>query len=177
LAMAWSTLTMQLQLESLGAGAVLYPLIAAVAIPAFQQYVNRVKTREATMSLRRLYDVSAAYYAADFSDAQGNAVAPHFPPSAPRTPLEVPCGEAVSTSAQVWAASPTWTALQFSITDPHRYSYQYDSIPSGPNAQFTISAFGDLDCDGQYSTFVRFGEVVDGEVHGSAGFYEANELE
>ena len=42
---------------------------------------------------------------------------------------------------------------------------------------FAASAFGDLDCDGEYSTFVRFGRIENSEVEVSSGMYISNERE
>jgi hypothetical protein len=48
----------------------------------------------------------------------------------------------------------------------------------GVGSTFTATAFGDLDCDGVFSTFVRIGSVRAGnEIRGSAGLYQQNELE
>lgn len=142
---------------------------AFAALGAFW-HPHRGGGAEGTMNIRKLHDASVAY----FRNHQS------FPASTPLHP-ELGCRRREST----WE-EPTWEALQFRIVDPHRFSFQYDSSGSGASAQFTASAFGDLDCDGVASTFVRFGSVreieVDGgsprlEVRGSIGLYIANESE
>jgi hypothetical protein len=45
--------------------------------------------------------------------------------------------------------------LQFSVDDPHYYSYAYKV----DGKKFTVSAYGDLDCDGEYSTFEMSGDA------------------
>ena len=77
-----------------------------------------------------------------------------------------------------WAVStawsqPSWEELDFAEPEENLYFYQFDSHPG----QFTASAFGDLDCDGVYSTFVRFGTVSGQDIEESAGFYIVNQLE
>ena len=134
-------------------------------------------TSEATMNVRKLFDSSISYYDADHADAQGNIIDPQFPRSVPMTPPTIPCGEAVQPS-QEWWSDGTWESLNFAVSDPQYYSYQYDSSGSRIGSTFTASAFGDLDCDGVISTFVRVGEVLEGnEIRGGAGLYMHNELE
>jgi type II secretory pathway pseudopilin PulG len=150
---------------------------AAVAVPAVLRYQNRSRTTEATMNVRRLYDSAVSYYDSDHVLPSGEFLPPQFPASIPRTPAEVPCGTRQEPDRATWAA-PTWEALNFAIVGPHYYSYQFDSAGVGVGATFTASAFGDLDCDGILSTFVRVGEVSEGnEIRGGAGLFQRNELE
>jgi len=101
-------------------------VLAAVAIPAFQQYIKRAKTIEATMNLRRMFDSSVSYL--DFtSNARGEIVPPQFPTS---TPVSPPIGNASNSKiepSQTFWEGDTWNALNFQIGDPHYYVYQYDS--------------------------------------------------
>jgi len=53
-------------------------------------------------------------------------------------------------------------ALHFSIDDPSNYSYAYKVDDDGQS--FVASAYGDLDCDGVYSTF-----EMRASVHGEDG--------
>ena len=154
--------------------------IGTMAIPAimgFQSYTQRSLTTEATMNVRRLFDSSVSYYDTDHVTADGTILLPQFPASVPRTPASVPCGTTVWPDQSHWTAQ-TWEALNFAVSDPHRYSYQYESQGIGVGATFTAYAFGDLDCDGVLSTFLRTGEVTAGnEIRGGAGLYVENELE
>jgi hypothetical protein len=152
-------------------------LLSAIAIPAYLKYIARAKTVEATLRVRRLFDSSVAYYDRDHVTSMGDYLPAQFPASVPRTPATVPCGDRAEPSAADWD-DPTWQALNFMVSDPHYFSYQYDSQGTGVGATFTASAFGDLDCDGVLSTFVRVGSVRAGnEVRGGAGLYQYNELE
>lgn len=155
-------------------------ILAAVAIPAFLKYIKRSKTSEATMNIRKMYDGAVSYFSSEYADSTGNILANQFPENAIQP-------DAAPTEAKYdpvdWDGSTdngTWTALQFAVSDPHYYQYQYNSTnnTADPNQSvFTASAFGDLDGDGTQSTFVRFGSVLNMEVTGSAGLYIANELE
>jgi len=151
--------------------------LAVPAVMAFRDYNRRSLTTEATMNVRRLFDSSVSYYDWEHATAWGEILPAQFPASVPRTPAEIPCGDAVPANYDDWE-HPTWEALNFSVRDSHRYSYQYDSAGTFIGAGFTASAFGDLDCDGVYSTFVRIGVVEAGnEIRGGAGLYQQNETE
>lgn len=154
---------------------------AAVAIPAFMKYTKKSKSSEAHVNVKKLYDGARAYYL-DPRVAAGSlqASAPAFPSEA--TPVTPPLGTCCAQGgkcqpdAALWTG-PTWTALQFSIDDPHYYSYQYEPAPDGQS--FTVRALGDLDCDGVYATFEMYG-IVDPAAGGPAanpGLYRENDLE
>ena len=57
-----------------------------------------------------------------------------------------------------WASS-TWQDLTFRVSDPLLYAYQYDSGGTRMVSWFYATAFGNLDDDATYSTFVRVGTV------------------
>ncbi len=134
--------------------------------------MKRAKTVETTTSVQLLTANPVAYF----------EEAGPLPPSSPMTPglpgFFVMCeeGDEFESNPTQWQ-SDTWMELNFEVTDPHRYAYQYDSSGVGEEAHFTASAFGDLCCDGILSTFVRFGELIDGAVVPSTGDYIASELE
>ena len=129
------------------------------------------------MNVRRLFDSAVMYYDSEYVSQDGSFLPPQFPASILLMPTFVPCGDKEYPLDLDWQ-QPTWDALNFAMTDPHYYSYQFDSSGVGPGATFTASAFGDLDCDGIYSTFTRTGEVTGGnEVRGGAGLYRDNEME
>lgn len=151
-------------------------ILAAVAIPAFLKYIKRSKTTEAAMNIRKLYDGSVTYFASEHVDPDGNILEAQFPDSS-NAQKPTCCVGATKTTVDDWETDGPWEALQFSISDPFYYSYQYNSTGLTNNSVFTASAFGDLDDDTSYSTFVRFGSVQEMEVRGSAGMYIANELE
>lgn len=150
-------------------------ILAAVAIPAFLKYIKRSKTSEATMNIRKLYDGSVAYFSSEHVDSTGNIIESRFPATVAAKPTC--CVGATKTEVDNWDDNDTFEALQFSIADPFYYSFQYDSTGTENSSVFTSSAFGNLDGDTDYSTFVRFGSVLEMEVRGSSGLYIANELE
>ncbi len=152
-------------------------LLAAMAVPAFNRYLRRSRTSEADMNLRRLYDGAVVYFNFEYTDPSGTTYpGREFPGTIGPTPaLNVIGSTKVRTTS--WSSEPTWDALNFSLSDPHYFAYQFNSSGTDNQAQFTASAFGDLDGDAIYSTFVRFARVTDMEIEGSEGVYRANETE
>ena len=150
-------------------------MLASSAVPSFVRSIRRAQSSEAAMNLRKIFDSSVIYFATAYADSDGQLMNARFPTSTPLKPQPVPYGRGVYTDD--WLDVPTWAGLHFNISDPHRFSYQYDSSGSGNDAQFTATAQADLDYDGELSTFVRFGTVIQLEVRGSGGFYEADPLE
>jgi hypothetical protein len=58
---------------------------------------------------------------------------------------------------------PTWQALDFDVAVAQPFSFEYRRAESGDGSQtFTALAYGDLDCDGAYSTFRIEAEVPPG---------------
>lgn len=153
-------------------------ILAATAIPAFLRYVKRSKTIEAQIGLRQLFNSSVAYYDREHADSVGNLVPPQFPASNPVAPDVEDIGSVkLQTVPPLWKA-PTWQALNFWVEDPLYYAYQYDSQGTRLGATFTATAFGNLDGDDTYSTFIRVGSVNSGEeVRGGAGIFVAHPLE
>ncbi len=157
-------------------------IAAAVAIPAFLKYIRKSKAVEARWMLKKMYDGARMSYMDPSIDPDNPSApqAPGFPPeSVGPTPALGQCcaqGEKCAPDAAQWD-HPTWIALQFSVDDPHFFSYEYKVID--PAKEFVVRAYGDLDCDGQYSTYEMRGVVADG-ADGPPGRVELtvqNELE
>jgi type IV pilus assembly protein PilA len=151
-------------------------VLAAVAIPAFGKFVRRSRNTEVLMNLRIIFNSSAAYLLSEGASPAGEIRDKQFPNSTPPTPDLTVLGS-VPVLTTDWETNPTWVALQFGLSDPHYFAYQYDSSGVNTSAAFIASAFCNMDNDADYGTFVRFGTVFQMEVQGSPGLYEANELE
>ena len=155
-------------------------ILAAVAIPAFLKYIKRSKTTEATMNVRKLYDSSVTYFAGEHTLATGAIVSAQFPITTATLPALASIGDVkITTAPSSWdnVSTGTWNALQFAVSDPSYFAYQYDSSGTTNDSKFTATAFGDLDGDLTYSTFTRVGAVVDMEVKGGAGLFIDKEIE
>lgn len=124
------------------------------------------RSPEARQRLLRIYDAAKSYYAE-------SGVFPG--PSVPVTPPLGRCceqGGKCEVDAAQWIGD-TWVTLMFSMDDPHLYSYSY--TVSDDRQQYTAHAFGDLDCDGIYSTFEI--NSVDRGKYGGPTLRHINELE
>lgn len=92
-----------------------------------------------------------------------------FPESQTITPEKTCCSATGDTdkdksgkcaeNIDIWS-TPTWSALKFQIPHDHYYRYEFISSGTGTEAKFEARAYGDLDCDGIESTFIRYGKAV-----------------
>jgi type IV pilus assembly protein PilA len=157
-------------------------ILAATALPAFMKYVRRSKTIEATMNIRKLYDSSVAYFASERGDSSGRILAKQFPQNpASISPNVGACclvaGKKCRPQPSLWTDA-SWKALNFSVDDPFYYSYQYTSTGTDTSSKFSIDAYGDLNCNGVYSTYERKGSVDSKfNVTGASGLYIVNDIE
>ena len=174
---------------------VILGVLAAVAVPAFIKYIRRAKTSEAEDKISEMYRSAVAYFTAE-NVGRGAAAAevrPQFPEPVGPTPGScngadgcagqtdgrcVPgsaTGRAGSYETSVWDDG-SWVALNFAITDPHYFVYQFEATNAagvrGVGSVFTARANADLDDDDECSTFERAAIVNgQGEVEGSRGIY------
>ncbi len=171
---------------------VILGVLAAVAVPAFIKYIRRAKTSEAEDKISEMYRSAVAYFTADQVDrgTGGASIPPQFPNSVALSPLGACTACAASSDGRcqpngagdgayvpntVWG-NRSWIALNFAITDPHYFVYQFDAtnldVDRGVGSQFTARAQADLDQDGNCSTFERAGIVnSQGNIEGSRGIF------
>ena len=162
-------------------------ILAAVAIPAFMKNARKAKTVEATTNVKKMYDGARSYFEEE-RNARGSItpLAKQFPtsPAAPNPAVNACCAQTgqkcdpgVAAEKNAWS-DPAWSALKFSMDDPHYYWYTYIGAGTGSSSQFTASANGNLDCDAVYSTFEMTGAIAsDGVVTGQAGMFSSSDLE
>jgi type IV pilus assembly protein PilA len=164
-------------------------ILAAVAIPAFMKYIKKSKTTEAAQFVKKIYEGARVYYMENNTPRQAIQATPNqFPDAAGGFVADSNCCAMGGTvekclpNAAQWQ-TPTWTALKFSVDDPHYYAYDYTNPSgnlSGDGADFEAIAQGDLDCDGEFSTFTMYGVInasfSDGPA-GNAALSRINELE
>ena len=145
-------------------------ILAVVAVPAFVKYMRRAKTTEAIDQIDKLYKSSATYYS-NHSAARGTGakIQCQFPATQGMTPNVTSqncCSGAGDTDGDdrcdvqktgLWNTEQ-WSALNFAMNDQHYFGYTYTSNNSTmAAARFTATANADLDCDGELSTFERYG--------------------
>ncbi|MBV71215.1 MAG: hypothetical protein CMH52_07675 [Myxococcales bacterium] len=157
-------------------------IISAIVIPAFTTLKKKSMSTEAKVNLQRLAMAQRAYYEADRADRNGKILPKQFAgPSklVPGNPTEFMCKDGrpieFKPTPETFSA-PVWQALGFAIEDPFRYAYQVEIEGKGTLSRFTVRAVGDLDCDGQLSTFEQSGRIQKGGAV-SVGRSSKDELE
>ena len=149
-----------------------------MSVSAFKSYVDKSRTSEAEENLRALYRGVEAYY--NEEHAAGLTVEVNRLPAqaaGPTPPLGACCEQGDGKCApdpSLWL-DPTWQALMFEVNQPHYFSYEY--APDEDGKSFAVSAYGDLDCDGNYSTYRMFGTIKDDMLMGSGAVSKIDALE
>ena len=134
-------------------------ILAAVAIPAFLEYMKRSKATEASLNLNKIGKASKRVKGEIGTYAsEAGAMLPHSSGTC--------CGDSGGTPQINNKCTPTpaafsdgagWSHLEFSVDEPSVYSYQY--VPVGGSA-FTAYAVGDSDCDSVMATFTMLGTTT-----------------
>ncbi len=121
-------------------------ILAAVAIPAFMDYMKKSKKTEAALQLNKIAKNNKVYFVtnADFAPTAA-AVLPGADGAA--------CTSAGGKFPVVttWVSDAGWAALDFQIDEPNLFTYHYTRA-SLTAAQAT--AVGDLDCDTIKITYI-----------------------
>jgi prepilin-type N-terminal cleavage/methylation domain-containing protein len=139
-------------------------ILAAVAIPAFMDYMKRSKKTEASLQLNKIGKNSKRLYMETSRYATGTA--PTMP-GRPGTSAAGGCCGGSGTSGNNpnhCAADPTswtgvWTALDFEIDEDTLFVYDYH----GTATDYLATATGDLDCDGTEITYTLTGTAINGQ--------------
>jgi hypothetical protein len=139
--------------EAAAAFAVIGSLVAT-ALPSFARNLHASRLVEPIDGLNKIATRATAL-------AAGRPAAEAYPESVGLTPPEVPRGVRVTDPPGTWD-KPTWRELEFSFTEPHCYSFSFESHDAPGKATFHAVAHGDLDGDGVLSTFEISGSSKDG---------------
>ncbi|HLL21229.1 MAG TPA: prepilin-type N-terminal cleavage/methylation domain-containing protein [Kofleriaceae bacterium] len=141
-------------------------ILAAVAIPAFMDYIKKSKSSEASLNLNKIgkaqkvnFDASQTFVAAAGAAAPTGGPGPGLhccggtgnPLGGTSTTVNNKC----DASKTAWQDSAGWQELEFSVNEPSQYQYSYPApaTPSGTGAFAEAFAAGDLDCDGTGSSW------------------------
>ena len=158
-------------------------LLSAVAVPSFMKYLAKAKSAEADEQLEKIATGARAYFMDQHvgQDISGATLSQRFPESAALSPALSCCQPGQDKCAPQAAAwdNVTWTSLNFSLDDPHYYRYEFESVGTASDAEFTARAYGDLDCDNQLSTFERYGwvQLAGNDMSIQSGTYKENRFE
>jgi prepilin-type N-terminal cleavage/methylation domain-containing protein len=139
-------------------------ILAAVAIPAFLDYMKRSKATEAGEQLNAIGKLQKRAYGDNSSFTQGTATAL---PVAVATGGGVCCGGKSVASlttpdnkcpadAAAFKSDAAWGAMGFAVGEPAAYQYTFTSSTA---TAFTSTAMGDTDCDNVVATFTLTGTL------------------
>jgi hypothetical protein len=118
-------------------------VLAAVAVPAFMDYMKRSKKTEVSVTLNRLGKGLKVYYIENATFPVGDA---------PLLPAKACCGQPQNkcpADPKAFQDDKVWSAIDFVLDEPTMYQYSYHS--DGKTA--VVQAIGDLDCDGSPATY------------------------
>ncbi len=166
-------------------------ILAAIAIPAFMNYIKRSKTTEAGIQLKAMFQGAATYY----EQERGQRGVP-APGGGTVAVTRCMVNSAVTTNAPSsqktvldFATEPAdFRTIGFAPADPLYYQYQIVSTgtvagacgdASTPGTQlYAFQANGDLDGDGTPSLFeIAAGVNADAALYNGGAVYVENELE
>ncbi|MFT3691802.1 MAG: prepilin-type N-terminal cleavage/methylation domain-containing protein [Kofleriaceae bacterium] len=132
-------------------------ILAAVAIPAFLEYMKKSRATEAGLNLNKIGKAAKRIKGEIGTFAvETGAMLPHSTGTC--------CGDSGGTTKVNNKCTPTpdafsdgagWSHLEFSVDEPNQYNYQYSPDASGTS--FTAYAVGDTDCDNVKATFTMLG--------------------
>ena len=121
-------------------------------------YLKRAKYTEASLQLNKIGKNAKRFYGEHSSYPAVIATATPAKPGSggccggPNNH----CADAAATTAAF--ATPAWQTLDFEISEPTLFSYDYTGTATG----FVAQATGDLDCDGKEVVFTLTGSANNG---------------
>ena len=154
-------------------------ILAAVAIPAFINYMKRAKTSEATLNLDTITTAVMAYFVRD--GAQTSCI----PANAPGTPTGNPSAgkkDPAGYNGDTAFGHDSWVAIGWIPAEPFYYHYTWTQgtsncpVLSTDTTAGTATAQGNLDGDAEYSTFSRSMTIDEGRLY-SGSIAVTDELE
>lgn len=158
-------------LAVLGLGAAIVVVLFALGINSYYRFVRAAKTAEARMMLGSMARDAMSAYEAESYDSFGalttNVLCPSASNPVPADVADIKGRQYMSTPGE-WEADKTgnggFACLNFRMTEPQHYQYDYQSNGKGVGSSFRGFARGDLDGDGVLSNFTIEGRVAAGGV-------------
>jgi prepilin-type N-terminal cleavage/methylation domain-containing protein len=130
-------------------------ILAAVAIPAFMDYMKKSKKTEASLQLNKISKNNKTYFVtnANFVTTSGAT-----------TPSGTACGQTGGKFPTTdWSTLVGWKDLDFQIDEPNLFAYTY----TGGTTTAKATAVGDLDCDTTMITYTLNMTAVNGNAAGT----------
>lgn len=130
-------------------------ILAAVAIPAFMEYMAKGKRSEVKIQLNRLSKASKAYYVEHSGYPSGDSI--DYPRDfAALNKVPVPA----SLAASLGSTDP-FTLLEFQQEEDWRFAYHY--IGGATTQEMSVTGAADLDFDSNLQLHVIEGTTVNGQ--------------
>jgi type II secretory pathway pseudopilin PulG len=145
----------------LAVGIALAGSLLAIFIPSFLKNLHASRLTEAVQGVNAIATGALLY-------AEGKPSAEAFPPSARGERVEDPPG--------TWDHL-TWATLGFRMDHAHSFCFAFDSDRGPARSTFVARAHGDLDGDGERSTFEIHGEALSGGARILPGLFVDREVE
>jgi prepilin-type N-terminal cleavage/methylation domain-containing protein len=132
-------------------------ILAAVAIPAFLDYMKKSKRGEAELQLNAIEKTNVREYSENAGYVATTVVAT---PGTDCCTQNVGGAKKCAAVAAEWVGNATWDALDFEMTKPFYFVYAYTGVVGG--ATYTATATGNLDCDATSITYTMADATADG---------------
>lgn len=160
-------------IATIGILVLLVVVMGVLAVAGMKSYLTASKTAEATNSVGQISrSATDAYERESMSSGVLSLGAPagitthQLCGSAHPVPLTVPSAMKYQSSMSDWDGTPTegWECLRYEMMSPQYYQYDYKATGTGRvGDSYTAIAKGDLDGDGDTSSFTLTGRVVAGD--------------
>lgn len=140
--------------------AVLVAGLLYVLVPAYLKYTRKIcRLTARTEAMDKIKIGARQYYVTDHWDSRGNLLPKRFPMRIPLTPSGGPSCKMQLTPSAVWEAAG-WGPLHFAYNESQSYAYEFWSNGlTGTAAVYTARGYGDVDCDGVWSTHELRGSI------------------
>ena len=126
--------------------------------------LGRSQESDAIRELARIARSAAIYYVKPKPGEDGGRMVCQFPRGSIRTIVPASCcdktvtlGGCACDPAKIEWNRTLWKTLHFQLLGPTAFVYAYEAAGTLGDARYTVSAYGDLDCDGTMSTFRMVG--------------------
>lgn len=139
-------------------------VLAVLAVFGVRRYITNAKSAEARNTMGGISQGGVIAYEMERTDSTG-ATTKGLCGNAAAVPTAIPQSGKTVTSG-LWTGNSTqgWTCLRFVMDQAVYYQYNYALTGDIKTGSFTVTALGDLDGNGTYSTFTMIGNATNGGV-------------
>jgi type IV pilus assembly protein PilA len=157
-------------------------ILAVLAIYGVRKYIANAKTTEARNSLGQIAKDAAAAVEREKGSATVTTgmsnILRQFCATSTVVPGTIPKAQKYQSVPSEWTGADSttgWTCLKFEMEEPQYFQYQYSAIDtSAVSGSFVAIAHGDLNGDGNSSTFQVSGVAISGAIGISPNVDEQN---